>query len=350
MKKLRLLSLLATLMLATALSGCSIGYYLHSASGQAALMARRVPIAEAVDDQTIPEAVRARLRRVQTARAFASNALGLPPDKGYRTYASLDRDYAVWSVTATGEFSLQPEEWCFPVAGCVSYRGYFSETKARAFASKLERRGLDVAVRGVAAYSTLGYFDDPVLSTMMRWDDSQLVAIIFHELAHQLLYVKNDTPFNESFASVVEAEGMVRWAAVHGEPGELAGYRQRRASAATFARLVESAGEELRHLYAQNLAPDEMRTRKQAVLARLRLRYEDCRDRGDISSGYNRWFAQDLNNAHLAAVGVYRQWVPALSAVLARSDGNLTEFYAAARALADRPRAEREAELARLNR
>lgn len=328
--------------------GCSLGYYLHSASGQAALMARRVPIDEVIDDPATPVALKTRLARVQTAREFASSQLGLPAEKGYRSYAGLDRDYAVWSVTATREFSLQPEQWCFPVAGCVSYRGYFKEQSARAFADKLARKGFDVAVRGVAAYSTLGYFDDPVLSSMLRWDDTQLVAIIFHELAHQLLYVKNDTPFNESFASVVEAAGMARWAAAHGRPGELQNYTNRRASAVVFARLIADASARLEWLYQQEMPPEAMRRNKQAAIEQLRREYAALRDAGEISAAYDRWFARDLNNAHLAGASVYQQWVPALENLLARSGNDLQIFYAAARELAAQPPDARRLALGRL--
>ncbi len=348
-KHLRPHAFLAMLVLMITNSGCSLGYYLHSASGQAALLSKRVPITEVLADPATPESLRERLRRVQQAREFASSELGLPTRKGYRSYANLERDYAVWSVTATPEFSLTPKRWCFPVAGCVSYRGYFSKAKAETFAAGLARRGFDVAVRGVAAYSTLGYFDDPVLSSMLRWDDTQLVAIIFHELAHQLLYVKNDTPFNESFASVVEAEGMARWARAHGAPGELERYLRRRASAAEFAQLVENARADLQQLYSQSMSDDERRERKTAVLLGLRQRYEALRDGGAISAGYDRWFAQDLNNAHLAAVGVYQQWVPALTALLLEQGGELESFYAAARDLGGQDPDVRRATLERLS-
>lgn len=349
MNHLRPRAALALLVLLMTNGGCSLGYYLHSASGQAALLSKRVPIAEVLADPATPESLRERLRRVQQAREFASSELGLPARKGYRSYANLERDYAVWSVTATPEFSLTPKQWCFPVAGCVSYRGYFSKDKAEAFAARLARQGFDVAVRGAAAYSTLGYFDDPVLSSMMRWDDTQLVAIIFHELAHQLLYVKNDTPFNESFASVVEFEGMARWTKSHGELEEFDRYLQRRASAAVFAQLVGDARDELQQLYLQALPDQERRSAKRAVLLALRQRYEALRDSGEVSAGYDNWFAQDLNNAHLAAVGVYQQWVPALSGLLEQKDRDLGRFYAAARSLAEQDPDARRAALERLS-
>lgn len=327
--------ILLLLVCLTCTAGCSLGYYLHGAKGQAALMSRRVPIDKVLADPATPAELRKRLRRISQARDFASERLGLPDKKGYRSYADLERPYAVWSVAATAEFSLQPKTWCFPVSGCVSYRGYFSEEKALRFAHQLESRGLDVAVRGVAAYSTLGYFDDPVLNTMMRWDDTQLVAIVFHELAHQLFYVKGDTPFNESFASVVEEAGMQRWAESLAEPEELHAYTARRASEACFIQLIEVARGQLSDLYESGQSQAQMRKNKQEIFASLVNRYESARDAGQIGRGYDAWFAQELNNAHLAAVGVYHRWVPALRALLKQSDGDLQRFYAAARGLAE---------------
>ncbi len=340
---------LLLLTAAWSVSGCSIGYYLHSARGQADLMARRTAIAELVADPGTPAELRQRLLRVRAAREFASDELGLPQDKGYRSYADLERPFAVWSVTATEEFSLAPLSWCFPIAGCVSYRGYFDESKARRFAEGLRRRGLDVAVRGVAAYSTLGYFDDPVLNTMLHWDDARLVAIIFHELAHQRLYVKNDTPFNESFARVVEEAGMARWTATHGEPGELRHYLQGRNAEEAFSQLVDSARTRLADVYASQKAAPEMRQDKSRVFADLVAAYETLRASGAIHDGYTAWFRQDLNNAHIAAVGVYQQWLPALRKLLQQSGGDLGHFYAAAERLAQLSPAERADALQGLN-
>lgn len=326
-----LLIALATLML----PGCSLGYYLHSARGQASLMSKRTSIADVVVDPATPPALRERLLQVQRARAFASQQLGLPDKKGYRSYVDLGRPFAVWNVVATPEFSLQPLQWCFPVAGCVSYRGYFEEKLAVSFASKLTKKGNDVAVRGVSAYSTLGYFDDPVLNTMMHWDDAQLIAIIFHELAHQLFYIKGDTPFNESFATVVEEEGMRRWMVFTENGNGLASYERRRREAQCFRALVAAARERLQELYESGGELNAMRMAKARLFAELLEDYRRAEHRGVISDGYTAWFEQPLNNAHLASVGVYQQWVPALRALLVRKGGDLKSFYQAADALAE---------------
>ncbi|NNF51377.1 MAG: aminopeptidase [Gammaproteobacteria bacterium] len=331
------------------LSGCSLGYYVQSARGQAALMSQRVPIDEVVADPATAADLRARLEKVQEARKFASDVLGLPENKGYRSYADIGRPYAVWSVSATEEFSLEPLRWCFPVAGCVSYRGYFNEASAQRFAERLRGRGLEVSVRGVAAYSTLGYFDDPVLSSMLRWDDIELIAIVFHELAHQLVYVKNDSPFNESFASVVEQVGMSLWTQQRGLPNELQAYQERLASKREFAALIAEVRAELDALYASGASEAEKRRRKSALFATLVRRYEARRDAGKISRGYDAWFARDLNNADLAAVGLYQQWVPAFQVLLARSGHDLQALYAEARRLGKMRAEEREEVLLELS-
>ena len=181
--------------------GC---YYMQAISGHSDLMSRRQPVDEVIADEAVPEEIRVKLALVQEARDFAVTELLLPDNDSYRSYADLERDYVVWNVFAAPEFSLEPVTWCFPVAGCVAYRGYFDEEDARAKAEQMREDGFDVATGGIPAYSTLGRFDDPVLNTMMRWRDTDLVATIFHELAHQVLYVKDDTAFNESFATAVE--------------------------------------------------------------------------------------------------------------------------------------------------
>lgn len=334
---------LVVVLLVLALSGCSLGYYLQSARGQASLMSKRRPIPEVLADPATPERLRERLLLVQRARLFAVEALRLPAKKGFQTYADLDRPYAVWNVVATPEFSLEPLEWCFPVAGCVSYRGYFREGPAAEFAASLRNKGYDVAVRGVAAYSTLGYFDDPVLNTMMRWDDAQLVAIIFHELAHQLLYVKGDTPFNESFASVVEHEGMRRWL-IHTNT-DSTGYASRLEDERCFRALVATARTRLQALYARGGEPGALRKDKSKVFADLHASYEQAEQSGALSPAYREWFEQALNNAHLASAGAYQQWVPALRSMLLRSGGKLGSFYEEARRLSKLTREERAAVL-----
>jgi len=200
---------------------------MQAARGQLDVMSKREPIDKLIEAPDTPEELAARLRLVSEARQFAIDELLLPDNDSYRSYADLGRDYVVWNVFAAPEFSLDPKTWCFPIAGCVAYRGYFSEDAARRKADQLAEDGLDVAVGGVPAYSTLGRFDDPVLNTMMHWEDADLVATIFHELAHQVLYVKNDSAFNESFATTVEEIGIERWLTSRDQGGDFNDYNRR---------------------------------------------------------------------------------------------------------------------------
>jgi len=208
--------------LACVLPGCGTRYLTQAAAGELHVLIQRRPIDSVVLDSRTPEEVRQALFTVREARQFASHVLKLPDNGSYRTYADIDRPYVVWNVVATPEFSVAPRRWCFPIAGCVAYRGYFSRRNALAFAADLSDRGYDVMVGGVAAYSTLGRFSDPVLSTMIDYGDTELAAMIFHELAHQLLYVKNDSEFNEAFAMTVEAAGVQRWLQQHGQQAAFA--------------------------------------------------------------------------------------------------------------------------------
>jgi predicted aminopeptidase len=315
------IALLATLILS--LPGC---YYVQAARGHAELMRKRQPIEELTASAETPEVLVRRLERVAAARQFSIDALALPDNDSYRSYADLERDYVVWNVFAAPEFSLQAREWCFPVAGCVSYRGYFSVEAARRKARELERDGYDVAVGGVAAYSTLGRFADPVLNTMMRWDDVRLVATLFHELAHQVVYIKGDTGFNESFATVVEEVGVERWLEHTDELAALQRYRGRRDLRKRLMQAIESAKGELNEVYTSGLPDDEMRGRKSAILTRLRQELAD-----EIEAGGDEapeWLARPLNNARLASMSLYEGRVPELRELLLDAcSGDLRCFY-----------------------
>ena len=242
---------LVPLLLGVLLSGCaSLDYYAQVSRGQLDLLAARQPVADLLaDPQTDPQLQR-RLALAQQARDFASARLALPDNRSYRLYADLRRPYVVWNVFATPELSLAPLTHCFPVAGCVAYRGFYQQGRARGAAALLQGEGLDTYVAGIEAYSTLGWFDDPILNTMLRWDDERLAAVIFHELAHQQLYVADDTAFNESFASFVEQEGLRQWRAARGlAPGDAHAERMRR----QFTQLILASRERLQALYALSL-------------------------------------------------------------------------------------------------
>ena len=281
---------------------------------------------------------------MQAARDFAVSDLHLPDNRSYRTYADIKRPYVVWNVVAAPEFSIEPKHWCFPIAGCVAYRGYFKEKRARAFARKLSRKGFDVTVGGVPAYSTLGKFADPVLSTMMRYGDTELAGIIFHELAHQLLYVKNDSEFNEAFATTVEDVGVERWLERRGHADRIQEFRDDSAKEYAFIELFARARTDLGALYRSGIPVPEMRAKKAELLVDLtRNAHTLQQEQGD--EFYETWLEEGLNNAHLASIATYYRCVPGFQRLLAEQAGDLVRFYAAARDLARLPRPERHAKL-----
>jgi predicted aminopeptidase len=341
---LRWLRLLASGLLATTLGACSTaGYLLQAAHGEARLLARRRPLGQVIADPATPAALRTQLETVRAAREFAVRSLALPDNASYRSYADIGRPYVVWNVIAAPEFAVEPRRWCFPFTGCVAYRGYFREANARRYAERLARRGDDVLVAGVSAYSTLGHFNDPVVSSMLRQGENTLVATLFHELAHQQLYLPGDTEFNEAFAMTVEQEGLARWLAARGRPAELEGFLAQRRRQAALAAILAGARHELAGLYASDLPAAELRTRKQARLEQAGRELQDYARAEGGASGYEPWIAAGLNNAHLAAVASYQGCIPGFQRLLAEAGGDLPRFYAAARALARGPAAARRA-------
>ena len=335
------------LVLASAIAGgagCG-GFYGQAVRGHMDLMSKREPIDEVLADPATDAALRRRLELVQEARRFASDSLALPDNDSYTSYVSLDRDYVVWNVFAAPEFSVEPRQWCFPVAGCVVYRGYFDQARAETYAGKLADDGWDVHVGGAAAYSTLGRFDDPVLSTMMRWDDAQLVAILFHELAHQRLYVKDDSAFNESFATAVETLGMERWFGARDDPAGLAAFEAGRGRSRAFNLLLADTRDRLAALYRSDDDPGPMRQRKAEEFDAMFERYQALRRSWDGFSGYDRWFETPWNNARLVPVSTYGRFVPAFRALFREQGEDFEAFFDACDELAAAPIDERHAQL-----
>ena len=327
-------------LLAAVSGGC---YLLQSAQGQLALMSKREPIAGVVDDPSTAPALRTQLEAVTSIRDFASRDLGLPDNGSYRSYADLGRPYAVWNVVAAAEFSVDAQQWCYPIVGCVAYRGYFVERRARRFAAALHARGLDVLVGGVAAYSTLGHFDDPILSTMVKWDDVELASIVFHELTHQLLYVPNDASFNEALATVVEEEGVKRWLRAQGRDADLAKHLLQRRRYLEVVELLNATRSELRALYASGVEPAVMRERKRAGFAALRAAYAGLKTQWVGIAPFEPWFDAELNNAHLASVATYFRCVPGFERELDAAGANLAAFFDRVRRLAKLEQKQRDA-------
>jgi predicted aminopeptidase len=306
-----------------ALSGC---YVMQAASGQAQVIHRSQPIPAVLANPSTPAHTRERLRLVESARAFAISELALHDGRSYRKYADMGRPYVVHNVVATPEFSVEPRRWCFPITGCISYRGYFKEESARSYGRKLSLRGNDVSVEGVAAYSTLGHLPDPVFGSMLGWRDTRLVGTLFHELAHERLYFAGDSELNEAFAGVVEDEGIRRWLLQQGRAGEIAAHEAAVARQKDFAALLRDTRVRLARLYAADVPPDTMRIGKQREFGQLEFRYEQLRARWGGHAGYDGWFARTLNNAHLAAVATYEDCVPGLRRTL-QAAGSLPAFY-----------------------
>lgn len=320
--------------------GC---YYVQAVNGQFELLRKREPIAEVVEDPAQSADTKLKLRTVLEARQFAVDELKLPDNDSYRTYADLERDFVVWNVFAAPEFSLEPKTWCFPIVGCVAYRGYFSEAAARRKADDLAGDGFDVHVGGVPAYSTLGRFDDPVLNTMLRWSDADLVATVFHELAHQRLFVKGDTAFNESFATAVAEAGLSRWLLARGREAELATYAQRDGLRESVAEIVGEVRSELDALYASDVDAEDKRRQKRELLDALSARADKAaRSAGFVTTG---WWRPPLNNARLMSVGLYRGHTGAFRALLSGCEQAFECLYAEAERLGRLEPEERRAAL-----
>ncbi|WP_317663919.1 aminopeptidase [Pseudomonas sp. KU43P] len=343
----RVFSALVPVLGAFLLSGCSnLGYYGQLAEGQWQLLRARQPVEKVIADPHSSAKLRARLQHAEQARVFASQHLELPDNRSYRVYADLGRPYVVWNVFATPELSLQPVTHCFPIAGCVAYRGYYRQGAARGAAALMRQDGLDVYVGGVEAYSTLGWFDDPILSSMLGWGDERLATLIFHELAHQRFYVQDDTEFNESFATFVEQEGTRQWRAAR---GLAANDESQSAQRDQFVRLVLASRERLQAIYAGPLDDGHKRAAKQAEFERLRREYRQVRDSqwaGD--KRYDAWMYGPMSNAKLLPFGLYDQWVPAFAAVFREAGGDWQRFYARVETLGRLPVEKRKAALARL--
>lgn len=312
--------------LLSALAACStLRYTAHVAEGQLSLLAHRQSVARIVDDRATDATLRRRLLQAQAARRFASDQLDLPRNRSYTTYVDLHRTSVTWNVFAAPEFSVEPIEHCFPFAGCVAYLGFFDRARADASAEAIHASGNDTQVEGAAAYSTLGWFADPILSSMLRWDDDELDGVIFHELAHQRLYVKDDTAFNESFATFVQQEGLREWRASRGKPRSGShddGFER------AFTECVLDLRARLKVLYARPLAPEDMRSEKANEIAAFQLRFSALRDqrwKGDTR--YDHWVAGPINNASLLPFGLYDRWTSAFGVMFERAGRRWPRFY-----------------------
>lgn len=326
------------------LAGCGeLGYYRQAISGHFSIMRERTPIVDAVADPDTPATLRAQISEAHELREFAIRELRLPDNGSYRTYVDLGRPYVTWNVFAAERFSVVPQQWCFPFAGCVPYRGYFREQDAREYGQAMAEQGFDVYIGGATAYSSLGWFDDPILNTMLDNGSLALAETLFHELAHQQVYVADDTAFNESFAVAVQEFGVERWLTLENRPDMLAAYRAAVERRTGFADLVAHTRDLLRQAYDDPAAdPAQKKEAKQRILAEMRRSHKALKREWGGYAGYDHWFDGDLNNARLASVAVYRDHVPAFHRLLALCDHRPDRFYETVARLGEWDSADRE--------
>lgn len=343
----------------TLLGGCTAaGYYAQAVRGHLALMQAARPVEALLADPATPAELKPRLALARRIRAFAVAELALPDNASYQRYSDLHRRAAVWNVAAAPADSLTLKRWCFPIAGCVAYRGYFEEAQARALADRLARQeGLEVRVYGVPAYSTLGWLNwaggDPLLSTFIRYPEGELARMLFHELAHQQVYASGDTAFNESYATAVERLGVARWLSMS-QASEAArrDYAAFDARRQAFRQLTRQTRAELAEIYEQNrqlaLSQTALTAIKSEAMARFHQRYQalkaDWAAAGTPYDGYDPWVA-GANNAFFGIQAAYDGWVPAFETLFAREGGDWARFHAAVQALARLPQAERQQRL-----
>lgn len=318
-----------------AVAGCAqLGYYMQAMQGQMSLMSEAKPIDQWLADPLVKEDLKGRLKRVREIRAYAARELGLPDNASYKNYADLKRKFVMWNVVATPELSVEPNQWCFPVAGCVDYRGYYNKEAAQTFADNLQKQGFDVRVSGVPAYSTLGWFNDPVLSTFIEYPDAELARLVFHELAHQIAYAPNDSQFNESFATAVEEVGVARWLAAQGDDLMRENYQAYRQRKEDFLILMTQHRQQLEENFSRSVSDKEKRKRKAEIFQSLQQEYELVKQsRWNGYAGYDRWFSGTMSNADFALMATYHDLVPAFRNLLSEKK-TLPAFYQATRELA----------------
>ncbi|MGD0260872.1 MAG: aminopeptidase [Verrucomicrobiota bacterium] len=347
----------ALLAAVLAMSGCqTLSYYGQAIKGQYEIVAREERIEKLLADAQTPAPLQAKLQLVQRLRAFAAKDLKLPVDRHYQKYADVGRPFVVWDVEAAPEFSLEPKTWWYPFAGRLEYRGYFSERGAQDYAARLQKKGYDVYVGGVPAYSTLGWFKDPVLNTFIFDPEPDLAETLFHELGHQRVFASGDTDFNEAFATTVGQEGARRWLRAKGDQATSEKYLAELRRTRQFARLIANTRERLEALYEDTrteegqvqavkkkraLPPEQLRREKQDLLDRLRREYAQLKAQWGGDTEYDEWFAHPINNAQLNSVAAYYDLVPGFERLLELNGGDLEKFYQAVERLAGEPKAER---------
>lgn len=331
------------LLWAILLSGCeTVHFYTQATAGQIRILSSRRPVEEVIHDPGTSQEVRRKLELVSSIRAFAEDRLDLPVQDAYASYVETGQSYVVWNVFAAPELSLEMKTFCFPVAGCVNYKGFFKEADARDAAAALRRGGYDVYVGGVVAYSTLGWFDDPIMDTFLRRNDTRLAALLFHELAHKAVYVPGDTSFNEGFATALERYALKQWLSHRGNREAYAEYEAAELRRQQVIDLIRKARDRLVDLYGRDLDTDTTRQRKHEIIEALREDYRQLRQSWDGHTEFQTWMTGNVNNAAIGAVGAYQDRVPAFETILRRLEFDIPAFVEECRELAAMDEAERE--------
>ena len=342
--KAQLIKLVILLGLSIFLVSCeTVTYYTQAARGQLAIVFGREDIQRLIDSGKLSSELNNKFSVVMSIREFAANELSLPVAQNYSTFVDVEREHVVWNVFAAPEFSTEPLNWCYPIAGCVSYRGYFSEAGAENYAAGLEQEGFDVYTGGVDAYSTLGWFDDSLLSTVLSRANYQLAGLIFHELAHQVAYLPGDTTFNESFATAVEREGLRRWLEATEQSETIALAELNRDRQEQFVNLVSQYRDSFDSLYQEEISAEQKRQNKSALQNQLRTDYEQLKISWNGYNGYDAWFSHSLNNAQLSTVSSYNDLVSYFNDLLLESNGEMDRFFDAVNALVAMAEEDRDA-------
>lgn len=333
-------------MMCVSFSGCTtISYYHQSISGHFKTISKRERIIDIVNDSARDEKLIKQLNLALALRAYASAELQLPENDSYRSYVQLDQPFVTWNVFAASEYSIALQQWCFLVVGCVPYRGYFEESEAHRFAEELSRQGLDVYVAGVPAYSTLGWFDDPLLSSMIDRGEISIAAFIFHELAHQQFYLKGDGAFNEAFATTVEEIGVRLWLQQQDRPQEIERYDEWLLQKSIFSQFIKSSRDEFERLYLQEYETEKMQVEKEILVAEMRRKFSDLSSGNKHISRYSTWMSGPLNNAQLAAISLYRELVPAFHDIFTLCKNDFNKFYGLVEKISKLPEEQRIASL-----
>lgn len=329
-------------LLTVGFSGCStIGYYHQSISGHLKLISKREHIVDIVNDSKRDEKLIQQLKLSESLRSFASERLKLPNNDSYRSYVQLDKPYVTWNVFAASEFSIVLHQWCFLVVGCVPYRGYFDEADANRYAEQLFKQGFDVYVAGVPAYSTLGWFDDPLLSSMLDRGEIVTASYIFHELAHQQFYLKGDGNFNEAFATAVEEIGVLEWLHDQQREEDVRRYEEWLMQKSVFSEFIKNSRDEFEELYQHNFDAEKMLVEKDILIAEMRRKYKKLSDENTHIERYAKWMSGPLNNAQLGAISLYRELVPAFRRIFNLCENDFESFYRYVEKIAQLPEEQR---------